>query len=452
MKAYSSYRPSDYEWIGEIPKHWGIRKLKYLTKVNFSNVDKHTVDNETTIKLCNYVDVYNNDFIDSNINFMKATATEKEIRKFQLLKDDVLVTKDSETWEDIAVPAYVTENIKRVICGYHLAQIRPQSISGNYLFWALSSKTINDQYKVEAHGITRYGLGKDALENSYIAYPPKEEQENISYYLNYASGHIDELISKKQRQIDLLEEYRTALINQAVTKGLDPNAPMKESGFEWLGDIPSHWEISKLRWVTNSVQTGKTPPSNKTEYFEPKEINWFTPSDLDDNLRLFSSSRKLSKQAIKDNKAPLFDIGTILIIGIGATLGKIAILESSGSSNQQINAISYNNRIYSEYGLYYLNAIKPALINFANFTTLPILNQSETKEIPHLVPPLHEQEKIIKELRKDLNSINLLIQKISKSILYLKDFRDVLISQVVTGKIDVRNWKWVEDGISAACS
>lgn len=214
-------KDSGYDWLGKIPEHWEMKKLKYLSKVNFSNVDKHSFEYEIPIQLCNYVDVYKNDFIHTNLNFMKATAKENEIEKFQLIKGDVLITKDSETWEDIAVPAYVTENIDNVICGYHLAQIRPLSINGNYLFWVLNSPSINDQYKVEAHGITRYGLGKGAIENSFITCPPNNEQQEIFNYLNNKTSQIDKLIMQINKEIHLYNEFRTSLVSDTVTGKID---------------------------------------------------------------------------------------------------------------------------------------------------------------------------------------------------------------------------------------
>jgi len=237
MKSYHEYFDTGIPSIGNLPFHWETRKLKLVSNVMFSNVDKHTIDGEQPVLLCNYIDVYYNDFITDEIEFMRATATETEIERFTLREGDVLITKDSETWDDIAVPAYVTKSFDDVLCGYHLSQIRPnhQKILGKYLFWAFNSLEVNDQYKVAATGVTRYGLGKYALENSFLPLPPLPEQRDIADFLDAKTDQIDELIAKKQRHLKLLQEHRTALINQAVTKGLNPNAPMKDSGVEWLG-------------------------------------------------------------------------------------------------------------------------------------------------------------------------------------------------------------------------
>src|SRR4030065_2733523 len=136
MKRYEKYKPSGVEWIGEMPEHWDSKRLKYVASVQPSNVDKKTVEDELPVLLCNYMDVYKNEFIDSSINFMEATATEAEIAKFKIKKGDMLVTKDSETPDDIANPAFVKDDFENVICAYHLTQIRPNrsELIGEYLF------------------------------------------------------------------------------------------------------------------------------------------------------------------------------------------------------------------------------------------------------------------------------------------------------------------------------
>lgn len=133
----------------------------------------------------------------------------------------MLVTKDSEEWNDIAIPAYVTTNFTDVLCGYHLAQIRPNALFGKYLFWLLSADAINYQYIIKTTGVTRYGLGNDALNNSLVLIPLKKEQIAISNFLDHKTTQIDSQITLEQKSIELLKEYRTALISEAVTGKID---------------------------------------------------------------------------------------------------------------------------------------------------------------------------------------------------------------------------------------
>jgi type I restriction enzyme S subunit len=211
-------KDSGIEWLGEIPKHWEVRKLKYVAKCLFSNVDKHTHENETEVFLCNYTDVYKNDTITNNLEFMKATATDDEIRKFLLLKDDVIITKDSETPDDMAVPTYVSENLNNVLCGYHLAIIRAKKgLFGKFLYFLFMSTDFNIRFEIYSNGVTRYGLGNFIVNNSKIPLPPYEEQLQIVEYIDNELNQIDKLIEKTTKQIELIKEYKTSLINEAVS-------------------------------------------------------------------------------------------------------------------------------------------------------------------------------------------------------------------------------------------
>ena len=159
FKRYPKYRDSGVEWLGDIPAHWEVKRLKTIAKVQLSNVDKKTVTGQVPVTLCNYVDVYYNDKITDGIDFMLATATEDQAERFSLRRGDVLITKDSEDAMDIAVPAVIAEDLPGVVCGYHLAQIRPNAVSdGSYLARGFVAAGVRDQFSVAANGITRFGL------------------------------------------------------------------------------------------------------------------------------------------------------------------------------------------------------------------------------------------------------------------------------------------------------
>lgn len=180
----ANMKPSGVQWIGDIPEGWEVKKIKWASSIKNSNVNKKTEKGEKTILLCNYVDVYKNDFIDDSINFMEASATDDEIKKFILRENDVIITKDSEEWSDIAIPSFITKDFNNVICGYHLALLRPKSrdLYGKYLFRGLQSKPINTQFMVSANGITRFGLGLNSISSAYIILPrsPNSTQLPIS--------------------------------------------------------------------------------------------------------------------------------------------------------------------------------------------------------------------------------------------------------------------------------
>jgi len=249
--TYPAYNPSGVEWLGDVPEHWDVKRLKQIARVQFSNVDKHTVEGEIPVRLCNYTDVYYNDTITADLQFMEATATKHEIARFKLEPGDVLVTKDSEDWSDIAVPALVKDEFTDVLCGYHLAQMRPfaNCCFGSYLARAFASSGIADQFRVAASGVTRYGLPKGALQNALFPVPTLEEQQAIARFLDEETEKIDDLISAKRDLLTLLKEKRQAVITHAVARGLDPAAKLKPSGVEWLGDVPEHWDAKSLKHV-----------------------------------------------------------------------------------------------------------------------------------------------------------------------------------------------------------
>ena len=215
-------KPSSVEWLGDVPAHWEVRRLRTVAEMRVSNVDKHVMDDELPVRLCNYVDVYKNDHITQAISFMNATATQDEVEKFRLHRYDVLITKDSETWDDIGVPALVTEPAHDLIAGYHLALLRPYPmILGQYLSRSLQSKRISCQFHVEAKGVTRYGLTQGGIKSVLIPLPPLHEQAAIVEHVDNATAKIDAAIWRARRQIELLREYRTRLIADVVTGKLD---------------------------------------------------------------------------------------------------------------------------------------------------------------------------------------------------------------------------------------
>ena len=223
LNPKSKLKDSGIDWIGKVPEHWEVRKLKNVTDIKISNVDKKSNPNEPEVELCNYTDVYYNEFITDKLNFMKATCSYEQKNKFLLQKEDVMITKDSEIPEDIAVPAVSKENFKDVVCGYHLAFIRSNrdKLSGEYLFRLLQSKSINAQFIIWALGVTRFGISTYPIKNSFVLIPPKTEQTQIVEYLDKATTSIDITIKKIKKRMKLLAEYKKSLIHNVVTGKVD---------------------------------------------------------------------------------------------------------------------------------------------------------------------------------------------------------------------------------------
>ena len=239
----------------DIPKGWREERLHDVVELRTSNVDKKSVNDEHAVRLCNYVDVYYNDRITSKLPFMEATATTLQIERFTLQIGDVLITKDSETPDDIGIPSYVAEVVPNLVCGYHLAILRPFDghVYGGYLFYALASSHSAHQFYLAANGVTRFGLTLQGTKNVRIAFPAIEHQQQIAAFLDWKTSQIDALIAKKQELLQKLKEKRLAVITQAVTKGLNPDAPMRDSGIAWLGKVPANWQTLPIKHLLKAI-------------------------------------------------------------------------------------------------------------------------------------------------------------------------------------------------------
>lgn len=204
-----------------------LRRLRYVADIRVSNVDKKSVDGQRQVLLCNYTDVYYNDFITSGLPFMAATATDDQIAQFQIRRGDTLITKDSETPDDIGIPAFVAEDLPGVLCGYHLAIVRPRHkvLHPRFLFWVLASSWSRARLGSEANGITRFGLRTESFLNAPVPLPPLPVQRAIADYLDAETARIDALIARiggdktspPRSLTGLLLEKRQALITAAVT-------------------------------------------------------------------------------------------------------------------------------------------------------------------------------------------------------------------------------------------
>lgn len=234
LRPYPTRKDSGVDGLGEVPTHWDVRRLRTVAELRVSNVDKHVRDGERPVRLCNYVDVYKNDRIRRRMPFMNATATPDEIERFHLRHGDVLITKDSESWNDIGVPALVESTEDDIVCGYHLALLRPfpGHIAGGYLFRALQGSGVAHQLQVKANGVTRFGLTHGGIKSIWLPLPPLTEQAAIVRFLDHVDRRILRYVRAMRRLVgaaasqtgrgtSLVDEYRTRLIADVVTGKLD---------------------------------------------------------------------------------------------------------------------------------------------------------------------------------------------------------------------------------------
>ncbi|WP_182091002.1 restriction endonuclease subunit S, partial [Serratia sp. ME43] len=269
--------------------------------------------------------------------------------------------------------------------------------------------------------------------------PPKEEQLNISAFLDHETAKIDNLIEKQQQLIELLKEKRQAVISHAVTKGLNSNVRMKDSGIEWLGEVPEHWTVSTIKYIATFIGTGSTP-KNSESFTDGDGIDWLSPGDFNDSLILRNAKKKITTQAVSNGDAKIYPKNSIVVIGIGATLGKVAFVDHEFSCNQQINIITPSEIVEHKYLTYSLLNQVEQMKQSSNASTIGIMNQEKTKKIWIVFPPKDEQIKIASVLYQKEIEFDSLLNKSENQILLLQERLTALISAAVTGKIDVRDW------------
>ncbi|MDO9554640.1 restriction endonuclease subunit S [Rhodonellum sp.] len=443
LDKYPFYKDSGVEWLGEIPKNWEIKKLKHISDSFPSNVDKHSKPNEKQVRLCNYTDVYKNEFISNEMNFMVATASNEQIQKFSLKVGDIIITKDSETSSDIAVPALVKEELKNVICGYHLAIVRShKKVNPHFLFRLFQDKTFNAQFEICSNGITRVGLGSSDLKKGLILIPPLQEQTAIADFLDRKTTLIDQAISIKQKQIELLKERRQILIHKAVTRGLNPNVKLKDSGVEWVGEIPEGWEVKKLRYLANCF------PSNIDKHSKPneKEVRLCNYTDVYKNDYITNDMELMIATASNEqiNKFTLKE-GDIVITKDSETASDIAV--PTYIKEKLTNVVcGYHLAIIRTfqncYSRYLFQALKTKSFNSqfevcSNGITRVGLRNSDLKNGYFLLPTEQEQIEIASYIENGVSKIAETTSLKEQEIEKLKEYKATVINCAVTGKIKV---------------
>ena len=437
LKAYPSMKNSGVEWLGDVPTHWEVRRLRNATDMRVSNVDKHVKDGEEPVRLCNYVDVYKNDYINEQMNFMQATATADEIKRFRLEKDDVLITKDSETWDDIGVPALVTEPASDLISGYHLALLRPRTddLAGSYLLRALQSKSLAYQFHIEAKGVTRYGLSHAGIKSAWLPLPPLPEQTAIVSYLNHVDRRIQCYISTKEKLIALLEEQNQIIINQAVTQGLAPNVRLKSSDVEWLGDMPAHWEEKRVKHVSRILRGKFTHrPRNDPSLYDGPYPFIQTGDVARAKKKITGYGQTLNEQGLAVSM--IFPAGT-LVMTIAANIGDVAVLDFEACFPDSVVGFVPHHNVDRDYLYYLFRAMNAELQQEAPVNTQGNLNVDRIGSRSIVLPPLPEQTAIVRYLDKATADIDTAISRTCRQIELLREYRTRLITDVITGQLDV---------------
>lgn len=447
MKRYKGYKDSETEWFGEIPESWsrmsfrfGIGVLTdYTANGSFASLAENVNYLESgfsrLVRLTDLREGLTNEgiYVDEKAHGF--------LKKSELFGGELLLANVGAYAGYITImPAFE----QKMTLGPNMFLIRPhESYDTKFLYYLLSSTNCAEQLRLLAISSAQPKLNKENVRQVQILSPPLSEQKQITRYLDHKTSKIEKLITDKEKLIELLNEERTAIINQAVTKGLNPNVPMKDSGIEWLGEVPQHWEVKKLRYLgecQNGVSAG-------AEYFG-SGYPFVSYSDVYHNVVLpkvvkglaLSTDIDRHRYSVLENDVFFTRTSeTIDEIGLSATC--IDTIENAVFAGFLTRFRPNSSRIFKGFSKYYFRCFMPRVffVKEMNLVTRASLSQELLKRLPVVLPPLDEQTAIYRFLEEKDNNIIIAIAKTRQEIQLLKEYKTALISEVVTGKVDVRD-------------
>lgn len=418
--------------FGQLVSGWTTKRLKHLATLN----DEVLPENTDPARQIEYVEIAGVSLTGgiehiTEVEFGKAPSSARRCVR----NGDVLISTVRTYLKAITA---IPEASERLIASTGFCVVRPgPSVDPRFIAWVAKSEPFVSEIVSRSVGATYPTAKPSEIGIIRMPFPDRDTQCRIADFLDERIAPVDGLIAKKELLLALLAEERQALITHAVTKGLDPKAPMKPSGINWLGDIPAHWEVVPLRRAVLRVKTGRTPCSLGDDYFDGGTIDWFTPGDFAQELRLSNSSRRVRPETFTDGVVPEFPVGAVLLVAIGATLGKVGVADKVCSSNQQINAIETGPTLAPRYLAHFLSSHEEMIRVSSNANTLGILNQDKTKALLIPRPPIAEQAEIVDFADRETERLSNVDERVAKSIAYLKELRSSLITNVVTGQLEV---------------
>lgn len=428
MKPYPSYKDSGVEWIGEIPSHWKMSVLKYhISILSGFPFDSKKFSPDSGFPLLRIRDItsgYTETFYDGEFD-----------EKYIVENGDLLIGMDG----DFNIRLW---NNGKILLNQRCCSIDSDSeLIKEYLYYFLpyDLQVINDL----TYFTTVKHLSNEDIYNIKNDLPPLSEQKQIVYYLDHKTQQIDELIEKTEKKIELLREKRTSLINHCVTKGLKPDVEMKDSGVEWIREIPNHWEISKVKFEFSFIGGG-TPSKENDEYWGG-DIPWVSPKDMK-STDISDSEDKITERGLSESSTNLIDKNSLLIVvrsGILQRTIPIGINTIPVTINQDLKSLKPKRGIQTKYFYYFIKGNETNLLKdwSKEGTTVESIEMEFMSNFPIPVPSPSEQQQIVEYLDEHTKKIDSTIEKETQRIELLKEYRQSLISEVVTGKIDVREWK-----------
>ncbi|SFE90271.1 type I restriction enzyme, S subunit [Flavobacterium xueshanense] len=441
---YDNYKDSGIEWIGEIPEHWDISKLKFHCKIFNGDSLKDDEKIKYSAMIENsvpYVSTKDIDLDASKIDYHNGLRIPIDNIKFKIApKNSFLICIEGGSAGRKL--AFVDEDIYFV---NKLACFNSnENNNSKYLFFYIQSPLFQKQFQISMSGLIG-GVAISLIRNFESLFPPIDEQLSIANYLDHKTTQIDTLIAKKQQFISLLQEERTALINQAVTKGLDPKVKMKDSGIEWLGEIPEHWEVKKLKFFCFITKLSGFEYTKEWETNENGEIIALRGYNISNGkVNDIKTERISSELSLKLFRSKLYK--NDIVYPCTGTIGNAAIIQENDKYhiNQNIARINPNtDLVYPEFLFYNLIAdATKKQIDFNNSSSMqPVILIGDLRNITIAFPPYEEQFELVVMIEKALKKIDTVFNNSLQEIELLKEYKTALISEVVTGKVDVRKEK-----------
>lgn len=426
---------SNAGWIGSIPSEWSAYKLLYALERPIFDGPHETptvVDNGIPFISVDSV----NDTKNVDLNVCKKFISEEDFneyyKKTPLKQGDVLFTKAAT----IGKTAIVDD--RKYMVWSPLAILRSgKHVNNEYLYYVLNCPNLID-YTAHFLGnsATQINVGMRELERAKLPVPPLSEQRQIVHFLDRKCSAIDTAIEKTKESIEKLEEYKKAVITKAVTKGLDPDAKMKDSGIEWIGEVPEGWEVKRLKYLFY-INSGATPKSDNTSYWDGN-IKWVTPADfVTEQKWLSGGKRNITEEGYNSCSATIVPSGSI-IFSKRAPVGLVVLSAEPLCTNQGCLACVPKTNVEAEYYYYVMSVIPEQFERLASGTTFKEISLTEFMNFKIPAPSIKEQRKIVEKLKERCSSIDSLIAEKQTAIDKWAEYKKSLIYYVVTGKIDCR--------------
>lgn len=442
FKPYPAYKDSGIEWLGEIPAHWDAKRLRFALALNPVASELRGIAADTRVSFVPMEAVGEYGGLDLSVTKPLAEV----VSGYTYFRNgDIVIAKITPCFENGkgAQAADLENGIAFGTTELHVLRAG-QSLDQNFLFYLTISDAFRRLGEAEMYGAGgQKRVPASYIENFRCSLPPLIEQRAIAAFLDRETARIDALVAKKEELIALLQEKRTALITRAVTKGLDPNAPMKDSGIEWLGEIPAHWEVKRLKHVTSKIGSGKTPSGGAEVYVSEgvmllrSQNVHFSGLRLDDVAFIdIKTDSEMAGTRVKE--------GDVLLNITGASLGRCCIARLGGSSanvNQHVCVIRPKVESFDPAFLTAAlasRAMQDQILNTENGISRDALNFEQISELWVACPTIGEQRVVASHIDNTSRKIEALIEIVRGVIAHLREFRTALISAAVTGKIDVR--------------